>query len=314
MKKRMILFMLLMILTAAASVFAQAETAEPTLYEQFPVLKYRNYFYQATGKHYYRFPSEVLFFEPLDLKYFPHESWNMADWSLLGRWEDSWNYTQLIMMNNPVGEMAAHGTAVGREYGYLSDFYLYATLFVADNYPENTGSCYVYYSDSLLTGFGNSTGIFIDPQFGVSEVDNHYESVYRLTNSTHEFTLLKDFTMESYPISESDIAASSIGANDFPHETIDQHFADDWAHVQESYRMAGSSVKAYRLEIVRKGTIVNIYINGIPAVSFDDGILKSSKNGFSPSKVSWSFGPVLYEGGQTVSCLVGDLYIWGPAE
>ena len=34
------------------------------------------------------------------------------------------------------------------------------------------------------------------------------------------------------------------------------------------------------------------------------------KNEIIPEKVSWSFGPILNEGGFTVTCSVGDFYIY----
>lgn len=321
-KIRLVICFLLLFLTSAVQAQEAAETAEEpgeetaeaSLFEQFPQWKFRDYFYQDLKKRYYRTPADVLMFDPLDLGYFPHETWSAAEWSLVGRWTDSWTYSQLLLLDKPAETMAIHGTDIGRDYGYDSDFYLYATLFVSDNYPEGTGSCYVYYSDSLLKGYGQSTGIFIDPENGISIVDNRYEAVYRLTNSLHEFTPLKKLDPADYPISEENIASSSFGTSDFIYENMDKNFEADWKSVKSAYHMDGSSVRAYRLEIIRKDLMTQIYINGVPVISFDDGMRRADKDGFVPEKVSWSYGPVLYEGGQTVTCSVGDLYIAVPSK
>ena len=134
MKKRFLILLLLAALLCL-TLQAAAQKAEKTenLMEKFPHLKYRDFFYQNTGKKYYRFPTNVPIFDPLDLKYFPHETWNQGDWSLLERWQDTWTYHQLIMLRKPAETWTFQGTDVGKDYGFLDDFYLYGTLFVADD-------------------------------------------------------------------------------------------------------------------------------------------------------------------------------------
>ena len=313
MKKR-ILFLLLLAVLLCLPLQAGAQEEERTenLMEKFPHLKYRDFCYQNQPRKYYRFPTYVPFFDPLDLKYFPHETWNQEDWSLLERWEDTWTYHQMIMLRKPAQSWIFHGEDVGKDYGFLNDFYLYATLFVADDYPVGGGSCYVYYSDSLLKGFGSSTGILVDPQRGVFRVDNTYGTSYNLTNKNHELTIIKAFNPEDYPISEDNIAASSYGTRDFRYEIMDEHFAKDWKAVRNESHMPNSTVRAYRVELIREGTDLRIYINGKLAATVDDGITKTDASGeVVPEMVSWSFGPMLYTEGETVTCATGDFYVFG---
>lgn len=304
----LVFFTLFFVYTVSAQ---EAERTE-NMMEDFPHLKFRDFFYQSTGKDYYRFPTYVPFFDPLDLKYFPHETWSYDDWSLLERWRDTWTYHQLIMLRKPAETWVFHGTDVGKDYGFLDDFYLYATLFVADDYPAGGGSCYVYYSDSLLKGFGLSTGILVDPQRGIFQVDNSYETSYNLTNKSHELNIIKPLSADDFPISEDDIAASSYGTRDFRYEIMDEHFAKDWKAVQKEFHMPGSTVKAYRIELIRINENLRVYINGKLAATIDDGITKLDEDGNAvPEKVSWSFGPLLYSGGETVTCAAGDFYVFG---
>ena len=124
MRNKLMLFVLLLLLSVQC-VCADAENDAMTLYEQFPQMKYnRNYTDRKNGQKYYRFPSKVTFFEPIDLKYFPHETWNVSDWSLLSRRENALTYNQMIVLDAPAQSIMAHGTAVGADYGFLSDFYL----------------------------------------------------------------------------------------------------------------------------------------------------------------------------------------------
>lgn len=314
MKKRIwILLLLAVLLCMTLQAAAQEGEKTENLMVNFPHLKYRDFFYQNTGKEYYRFPTYVPFFDPLDLKYFPHETWSNNDgWSLLERWQDTWTYHQLIMLRKPAETWIFHGTDVGKDYGFLDDFYCYGTLFVADDYPAGGGSCYIYYSDSLLKGFGESTGILVDPQRGIFHVDNSYGTSYNLTNKSHELTIIQSLSPEDYPISEDDIAASSYGTRDFKYEIMDEHFAKDWKAVQKEFHMPNSTVRAYRVELIREGTILRVYINGKFAALIDDSITKMDKEGnIVPEMVSWSFGPLLYTEGETVTCAVGDFYVFG---
>ena len=315
-KKLILIFVILLAGVFFFQACGQADMDTHDLFKEFPVLKFRDFFYQDVKRMYYRFPTYVPFFDPIDLGYFPHETWRESDWSLLERWRDTWTYHQLIMLSEPAKSWIFHGTDVGKEYRFLDDFYLYATLFVSDNYPEKSGSCYVYYSDSLVKGFGESSGILVDPQSGIFQVNNIYGASYNLTNKSHEMNLIHSFKEGEFPvISEEDIEGSSYAASDFRYEIMDEHFEKDWKAVKKEFHMPGSEIRVYRLELIREGTKLRVYINGKLTVEKDDGIVSVNEAGETrPGMVSWSFGPVLYTGGETVTCAVGDFYVYGKAQ
>ena len=302
----LLLFTLFILFRGMPVISAQDSSDTENLFEKFPRLFVRESF-GYSYREYYRFPTLVPFFDPLDLKYFPHETWNQQNWSLLERWQDTWNYHQLIMLNEPAPMWIFHGTDVGRAFGFLDDFYLYGTFFVADNYPEGSGSCYVYYSDSLLKGFASSNGILVDPRSGVYTVENTYGSYYSLTNKNHVINIRSAIDPDDFPISENDIAASSYGAHDFDHKLMDRNFECDWEAIRAEPHMRQSKLHAYRLELIRENGLLRVYINGKQAAELEDGI----KAGEKPGMVSWSFGPMLYNDGETVTCAVGDFYIYG---
>ena len=295
-----------------ASFAQEAEESEENLALQFTKLKYENHFYQKTDREYYRFPFRVPLFDPLDQKYFPHESWGESEWALLSQYEDSYTYKQMIMLREPVNSIVFNGTAIGADYGFLDDFYLYATIFVSDTYPDTEGSCFVYYSDSLLKGFNASTGIMVTPDIGIFRFDNNYSNPYKLTNKSNNLSVLEWLNPEDFPIDETDIASSSFAAKDFLGEQIDDQFVQDWNSVIDGFHVSGSTVRPYRIEMIREGTNLRIYINGTLVSELDDEIYDTDKNSnMIPSKVSWSYGPMLRNDGVTVTCSIGDLYIYG---
>ena len=309
-KKVLILLTLILLCFTLSAVSAQEKQKDENILEKFPISRYTNLFHQKTKRTYYRFPTIVPLFDPLDIKYFPHETWNESNWSLLGRWENSWVYRQLIMSPEPATTWVLNGDAPGPGYGLLGDFYLYATLFVYDNSPKDTGSCFVYYSDSLVLGFGESHGILVDPLSGIYKVKNTYETSYNLTNKSHELEIIKALKGEDFPVSEENVAGSSYAASDFKYDLMDDHFLSDWRSVQKEYHIPGSEVKAFRVELIREGTNLRVYINGKKAAEIDDGIIVMDSEGNTvPDLVSWSYGPILYTGGETTSCGIGDLYI-----
>lgn len=297
----------------AAGVFAQDEEGkEESILKQFPVPKYTFRFFLKTKHLYYRFPYNVPTFDPLDLKYFPHETWNETDWGLLARYEDSYTYRQTLMLRDPAETWVFHGTPIGEEFGFLDDFYLYTTLFVSDSYPDQDGSCYVYYSDSLVKGFDSSMGILVDPQTGIFQVDNIYDSPYNLTNKSHDLNIVQPLNADDFPIDEDNIASSSYYGKDFIYDLMDEQFVNDWNSVKNEFHFPGSTVRAYRIELVREGTNLRVYINGKLAGSLDDGVTEYDEEGnVIPARVSWSYGPVLYTEGETVTCSIGAMYING---
>ena len=316
MKKYFWLFLVILMLSAGiGAVCAQdAEGDDEDILAKFPISKYTYRFLQR-GKHqYYRFPLEIPSFDPLDLKYFPHETWDQEKWGLLVRYEDSYTLQQQIVLRDPVETWTFQGNSIGHEFGFLDDFYLYATLFVSDSSPDNAGSCYVYYSDSLVKGMGSSTGIMVDPESGLFRVENTYDMPYGLTNKNHDISMLAAFSGSDFPIDEDDIASSSYAAGDLRYDLMDSQFRQDWDSVKKLHHIPGTTVRAYRVELIREGTNLRVYINGKPAAQLDDGITSMDGNGNTvPSMVSWSYGPLLRDGGEIVTCSIGALYIHGHA-
>lgn len=292
------------------------------LSQRFPRIKIRDQFNTYVPVMYYRFSPDVLFFEPIDLSYFPHEKWNKSVWTLLGRWTNGRAYNQILYADPPAEKKIMHGTATGESRGILKDFYLYATLFVEDDYPQNTGSCYVYYSDSLMIGFKESKGILIDPESGIYEATNSYggsrHSTYTPNTIKHTLEPLRELFPDEYALDPEDpeIESSSIGAAEFPRLAMDDEFIRDYNALAGSFRMKASpAVRAYRVEVIRENGISTIYINGNQVYSDDDNMKTTDQNGvIVPERVSWSYGPILNETGITVTCSLGDFLIASPAQ
>lgn len=318
----LLLFTLLLPFLLICAVYAQdepeqdPETAAETeavipLPQRFGTFKFRDRFENHIPIMYYRFSPDVWFYDPIDLSYFPHEKWNKSQWVLLGRWTDSKTYNQILYTDLPTDKLIIHGTDTGAQRGFLKDFYLYATLFVEDNYPKNTGSCYVYYSDSLLIGFKPSKGLLIDPQSGIYEATSEYggqrHATYTPTTIKHTLEMIKSLNPENYPISMDSVEGTSIGAGQYVKENLDDQFVKDWTAVTEAYRMnASPEVKAYRVEVIRENGVSTVYINGQEVYSAADSI----RSGKDPERVSWSYGPMLNVGGLTVTCSIGDFMIY----
>lgn len=322
MKKR-VLFTFVLFLLAFSCAAAAAQTAEEgelSLQQRFPALAIREKYAQYEKPAFYRFSPDTLFFEPMDLSYFPHEKWNKEQWALLGRWTDKTSYNQIIYLDTPATRRIMHGTATGETRGYLRDFYLYITLFVEDNFPQDTGSCYVYFSDSLMIGFKESKGILIDPASGIYEATNSYggsrHATYTPGTIKHSLELIQELDPADYEITPEDAETSSIGAAALTQEKLNDQFLQDWDNINSSFRMkAGSPVKAYRIEVIRQNGTDEIYINGKKAASINDPIKTINENDeIVPERVSWSFGPILNEGGLTVTCAAGDFYIYGTGQ
>lgn len=310
-----LLFIMIVSLSAAVLQCAAQET-EISLTEQYPSLLYREHFDLDVPEKYYRAPAMELLYDPFDLAYFPHESWPEPLWVLLGRKTAHGIYEQMLMQNDPGTEPVIQGTAVGAEHGFLDDFYLYATLFAADNYPESSGTCYLYYSDSLFEGLlHTSHGLLIAPGMGIYRTVDSYAKKYDPATSTHEMELLLEFSPEDFAFPTDDISSSVLAANEFDANT-EKQFLSDWKTLRNAYRMPGSpDVKPYRLEIIRRNALTDVYINGTLAAQVPDHITKPDENENEiPEKVSWSYGPLLLPGGLTVNCSVGDIYIYRPGK
>ena len=238
----------------------------------------------------------------------------------MGRWTDKTTYNQIIYLDTPADRQIMHGTATGETRGYLRDFYLYITLFLEDNYPQDTGSCYVYFSDSLMIGFNESKGILIDPNSGIYEATNSYggsrHSTYTPGSIKHSLELIQEIDPAEFEITAEDAETSSIGAAAMTQEKLNEQFLQDWETINNSFRMkAAAPVKAYRIEVIRQDGTDEIFINGKKAASISDPIKTINADGeIVPEKVSWSFGPILNEGGLTVTCAAGDFYIYSTGQ
>ncbi len=291
---------------------AQEQEEEQSLPERLSLLLYREHFnWDDKHAYYYRFPTLRTLYDPLDLSYFPHESQWEWDWSMLRRKASGGVYEQTILLSKPAEQLAAQGTSVPEEYGFLGDFYLYATLFTADTYPADSGSCYVYFSDSLARSDRTGKGILIDPASGIYRADITYKMYYETSTSQYKLTLLKELTPEDYPFPDNFLQSKKFAA-EFD-EAVDDAFLEDYNFMNASYRMEGSpAVKAYRIEVLRTGFYTDVYINGKRAVRMLDFITKTDEDDNEvPNMVSWSYGPILYKGGITVTCGAGDLYVYG---
>ena len=303
------LFLVLMLFTMVPPCAAGED--DPALPEQFSRLFFREHFDTKNTKEYYRFPTVRLMYDPLDLMYFPHDKLWEYDWSLLRRKNNSGVYEQTLLLNKPASGMVIQGTGIGREYGVMADFYLYATLFTADTYPADKGSCYVYFSDSFIHGFHLSHGLLIDPGSGIYQAENSYGWYYEPALSRHDLTLLKSLDPEDLLTPDGDPPSAAFAAEFDP--AVDDQFLADRNTMMTSYRMEGSpEVKAYRIELIRKGLFLDIFVNGKRIVRMLDSVTSEDEDGnAAPSKVSWSYGPILYSGGVTSTCAIGDLYIYG---
>ena len=321
--KKKVLFIFVIFLLAFFCAAAAAQTAEEgalSLQQRFPTLSIREKYAQYEKPAFYRFSTDTLFFEPMDLSYFPHEKWNKEQWALLGRWTDKTTYNQIIYLDTPATRRIMHGTATGETRGYLRDFYLYITLFVEDNFPQDTGSCYVYYSDSLMIGLKESKGILIDPETGIYEATNSYggarHSTYTPNTIKHSLELIQELDPDTYTFDPENIAASSIGAAEYPQLAVDEQFTHDYEAITGAFHMKASpEVKTYRVEVVRENGISTIYINGVRVYSSSDNLKTTDENGeLIPERVSWSYGPILNEEGLTVTCALGDFIVTTPVQ
>lgn len=326
MNKKLILLICALFLVITAAVSAQETEVTPEaaeeeqslhLSEQFPYPWVQDRFDQFVSVNYYRFSPDVLFFDQIDMQYFPHEMWSKEYWNLLGRWDDGSVYSQMIYTASPATKLLMHGTSLGDERGFLRDFYLYATLFVEDNYPDGSGSCYVYYSNSMMIGYKESTGLLIDPQSGIYHVTNSYggsrHATYTQNTIKHTLEVIRELDPADYTITADDAADSAVGTAYYPDMNLDAQFLQDWKGLSDAFRMKASpTVKAYRIEVIRENGVSNIFINGVNVFNDNDAITygRSSKSSI-PDFVSWSYGPMLNEGGVTVTCSIGDLYIFG---
>ena len=163
----------------------------------------------------------------------------------------------------------------------------------------------------MIQGFNISHGILIDPLSGIYRVENSYGTSYNLTNKSHELTIIKSIHPEDFPLPEGDFLYSSLGGWIYPNDQSEEFFASDLEKIRDRFHLQGSTVKAFCIELIRIETNLQVYINGRFAAEIDDGITVPAGEGETGpvDMVSWSYGPMLYAGGVTVTCGAGDIVI-----
>lgn len=309
--------------------------------------------YQQSEKiHYYRFPlyystsgwssftknarkfsfSTRWLFDPVDLRYFPHENLDYYNsettqenkffgkdyyaFGLYGRYTDGANYFQSMTLRRPADTDTYYGYTNTDKSGYADDFYFYTDFIIDDMYPAQTGGCYLYLTNSIIDGTNSSTGLLINIGGKIQQKIASQEETSQAGENVriyyidgmpvyYEFKSKTNDIMDISDIRNTDPAAPSIGNNLFPSLKLDENFAKDAAAQQALDAKNGLNYpqEYYRLEIVRIDGTAHIFINGKRIVSVKDGIDK---------KLGWAFGPVLYKGGETVSCSTTLTALYSP--
>ena len=390
MKKNIKIFFLILILTAISFVSVSAQSlSKEDIASVFSKAILREQFVNKTNMQYYRFVKNIWYFDPLGLSYFPsenltdyywknpnnfgnNEDWGYFgigenDWALLGRELTSKVEKQFIYLKEPAEYDVFHGQDFPR-VTYLDNFYLYTDLFVIDEYPEQKGSGYVYFSNSMLTGNRDNYGILIDPRDGIYKASNNYDS-YNATGSTNRHYGYYVLGREQHGLdliykldpSMYEGKTDCLGDEIYPIENLSTRFNDDLEAVKQAAEKDGltGNISVYRIEIVRLEGKTAVYINGVFVYEFEDGIITdgltyiSNRNNssqyasirgkridllgitekvyiddvvidrldddtwsvYDPTTitrlVSWSVGPRLYAGGETVTMASGNLILYG---
>ena len=181
-------------------------------------------------------------------------------------------------------------------------------------------SALFHYFDSLMIGLKESKGILIDPESGIYEATNSYggarHTTYTPNTIKHSLELIQELDPDTYTFDPENIAASSIGAAEYPQLAVDEQFTHDYEAITGAFHMKASpEVKTYRVEVVRENGISTIYINGVRVYSSSDNLKTTDENGeLIPERVSWSYGPILNEEGLTVTCALGDFIVTTPVQ
>ena len=387
MKKNLICIILLLLAVLAAAEAVSAQTYSPEeIKSTLSKAILREPFVNVSKAQYYRFAKSIWYYDNLALSYFPSEiigglKWEYIDnpgylwffnavelpqpkdWALVMREDTGKVYKQMIYLDEPYEKDVFQGLDFPRVTN-LSDFYLYTDLFITDEYPENTGSAYVYFSNSMQVGNRTSYGILIDPRDGIYRAYNNYDSFSTIQNkSAYSGTYLLGSEKHSLDLIEKldpslyEGKTGCIGSELFPAEDMDGKFAADLDALKTAAAKDGSSEDpaVYRIELVRLDGLTAIYINGVFVYEFKDNIetdgltFKSARNEddrvfrgidlttiedelrvdeytirrfddetwtiYDPAsivnKVSWTIGPRLYAGGETVTMAAGDVIIYG---
>ena len=286
---------ILFVLLAAVLIFGSV-SAEDSLAERFSRLVYFEQNKTDVPEAYYRFTTSRYYFDPLELSYFPQQEklqW-VSGWALLERGKANGLYTQMIYLDSPASSLVYHGTGIGQIVGSLQDYYLAIDFYLTDEYPENGGSCFLSYSNGMVNGYEGMTGVLIDPQKGV----------YTYSYDKGSYTKPELFKILN-PKKYSEVPGS-FGNADFSRSDLDANFEKDYAAVQKLRKNDGAEgdLKFWRLEILREDGMVTLYINGESVLEYEDPV---------ENAVSWAYGPIVYKGGITASCTVGNMSVYGGA-
>lgn len=320
MKKYLLCLMLVLLLLTAGTcaVSAQENTNEEnrpvrtiddnTITETFTKAVFREQFQTPAKAQYCRFAKDIWYFDNLGLSYFPSEhiisldwehidnpyySWyfhelshlEQKDWGLIMRECNGKYFKQMIYLDKPADRDVFHGLDFPK-VTYLDDFYFYTDLFITDSYPENTGSVYAYFSNSMIVGNRTSYGILIDPRDGIYKAANNYDSfstiqnksaysnLYLLGSEKHQLDLIEKLDPSLY-----EGKSGSIGNDLFPAENIDQKFAAKLEAVRQNAAKEGTTEDpaAYRIELVRLSGRTALFINGVFVTEFEDNIRTDGK-------------------------------------
>lgn len=289
MKKIILTLVIISFLFCALSVSAQEED----LAAYFPKLICREQNDADESPEYYRFPTDRLNIDPYYLSRFPLERENWVNsLGMIERARNNGIYTQMIYLNTPAENTVTIGTSLGGTYGFLNDFYFSADLYVTDEYPADTGSCYIVYANTPVIGYENSAGVLIDPETGIYEY-------HREQDSFSSPSLLVKFDPAAYKDE-----TGSFGNAIFTRSNLDKKFEYDSAAVADMVKKDGTGfeVKTRRMELLRRDGMLTVYINGLEAGKTEDPVT---------GPVGWSYGPLLNQGGITTTVALGDLSIYG---
>ena len=165
------------------------------------------------------------------------------------------------------------------------------------------------YADKYWTRYNREGSTYKDStsRFDEDDGQSFWDFFYRPGSEDH---VLVPFITFDKPISQTEL--NSYAASRFPEPSLETLFEKDLQKVRDdAAKVSDDTLKVYRLEIIRKNCQVEVYINGEKMAEFDDMIRTTVEDkGEIPQSVAISYGPVLINGGKTVTCSIGNLAIY----